>query len=260
MAEQGFEIDQLGIGLLEGESLIRPNIVKNQKSVLILLGLALNLDAAPAQQQTNQAQDKALEMLRQMTSEREKRRAPVPSEPKNAPPKAEPTFAEIERQYLQGKITAKQFQKYLQDHNISVPPKTVPPSDNDALAVEILRREIAKAPAEPAVAPPPVKPAGVKPEAVASPAPRPEPGTTPGPDQTALTEVERKMDELLRLKAAREQAALTNAPAATGTNSSAATAPKTPRQRLDELLKLHIEGKLSEAEYNEKRNKVIAEP
>jgi len=67
------------------------------------------------------------------------------------------------------------------------------------------------------------------------------------------------MDELLRLKAAREQAALTNALAASATNSAAA-APKTKRQRLDELLKLYIENKIPEAEYNEKRSKIIAEP
>src|SRR5262245_52211082 len=173
----------LGIGLLAGKFLIRPIVVKNRKSVLILLGLALNLGVAPAQQ-TNEAQAKALEMLRQMTSDQEKRRAAAPSEPKNVPTKAEPTFAEIERQYLQGKITAKQFQKYLQDHNLNVPPpKTVPPADTDALALEILRRETAKASTEPAKAQTPVRP-----EAIASPVPRPEPGTTPGPDQTALTE------------------------------------------------------------------------
>jgi hypothetical protein len=235
--------------------------VKNRKSLLILLGAALNISPAPAQQQTNDPQQKALELLRQMTSERERRRGaavsePKISEPKSAPAKTEPTFAEIEQQYLQGKISARQFQKYLQDHNISLPPKTALPTDTDALALEILRRETAK------VAPEPPRPEGAKPE-VASPASRSEPRadrSTTGPDQTALTEVEKKMDELLRLKAAREQAGRTNTTAATGTNSTAAASPKTKRQRLDELLRLHIDGKLSEAEYNEKRSKIIAEP
>ena len=232
--------------------------MKSRKPLLILLGLALNVSPACAQQQTNDTQQKALEMLRQMTSERERRRGAVLPAPTNAPAKPQPTFAEIEQQYLQGKITARQFQKYLQDHNISVPAKGVAPAETDALALEILRRETAKAAAEPAKAPTTATSDRLKPEVAP-----PEPGTdrtTTGPDQTALTEVERKMDELLRLKAAREQAALKNAPAAAGTNSAAATGPKTKRQRLDELLKLHIDGKLSEAEYNEKRSKIIAEP
>lgn len=232
--------------------------MKSWKPLLVLLGLALNVSPARAQQQTNDAQQKALEMLRQMTAERERRRGAIAPAPTNAPAKADLSFAEIEQQYLQGKITARQFQKYLQDHKIAVPAKGVAPAETDALALEILRRETAKVAAESAKAPDPAKPDRLKPE-VTLPEGRTD-TTTTGPDQTALTEVERKMDELLRLKAAREQAALTNAPAAPATNSVAAAAPKPKRQRLDELLKLYIDGKLSEAEYNEKRSKIIAEP
>lgn len=219
--------------------------MKNQKPLLILLGLALNAAPSPAQQQTNDPQQRALEMLRQTIAERERRRGVIVPTPTNAPVKKEPTFAEIEQQYLQSKITAKQFQKYLHDHKISVPPKTAMPTNTAALALEVLRQETAKVAAEPAGA---------------STAPRYEgrDGPATGPDQTALTDVEKKMDELLRLKAAREQAALTNAAAAT--NATATAAPKTKRQRLDELLKLHIDGKIPEAEYNEKRSKIIAEP
>jgi hypothetical protein len=259
--------------------------VKNRKPFLILLGLALNVSPSFAQEQTNDAQQKAVEMLRQMINERERRRGaalpqpahavqptnmpakaqpatvPAKTQSMNASPKAQPTFAEIEQLYLQGKITARQFQQYLQGHNISVPPKGAASAETEALALEVLRRETAKANAEPAKTTAPAGTATLKPEATA-PASRSQPATdktTPEPEQTALTEVEKKMDELLRLKAAREQAALTNAAAAAATNS-AAGAPKTKRQRLDELLKLHIDGKLSEAEYNEKRNKIIAEP
>ena len=205
--------------------------MKNQKAFLILLGLASVAAPLPAQQQTNDPQQRAVEMLRQIITERERRRGetlPAPakvSPPPKAPVKTGPTFVEIEQQYLQGKITAKQFQQYLRDHNLTPPPKTTVPTDSDAAAREVLRQQ--------------------------------SPGTSP--EQAALTDVEKKMDELLRLKAAREQAALTNALAASATNSAAA-APKTKRQRLDELLKLYIENKIPEAEYNEKRSKIIAEP
>ncbi len=64
------------------------------------------------------------------------------------------------------------------------------------------------------------------------------------------------MDELLRLKAARENTNLPNA----ATNNANAPAPKTKRERLDALLKLYIDGKLSDAEYKEKRAKLISEP
>jgi hypothetical protein len=98
---------------------------------------------------------------------------------------------------------------------------------------------------------------------VAAPAPQPGPAVaTPAPvattpQQEKISEVETRIDEMLRQKAAREKAALTNAAGAT--NNLPAT-PQTKRQRLDMLLKQMIDGKISEAEYNEKRGKILAEP
>jgi hypothetical protein len=84
----------------------------------------------------------------------------------------------------------------------------------------------------------------------------PAPGLTK-PQQEKISEVETRIDEMLRQKEAREKAALTNATDAT--NNIPAT-PQTKRQRLDLLLKQFIEGKIPEAEYNEKRAKILAEP
>ena len=82
----------------------------------------------------------------------------------------------------------------------------------------------------------------------------------PTPDEAArqqkISEVEARLDEMLRQKEAREKAALTNA---TATNNISAT-PQTKRQRLDALLKQMIDGKITNAEYNEKRAKIVAEP
>ena len=70
-------------------------------------------------------------------------------------------------------------------------------------------------------------------------------------EQRKITDAEGKVDELMRLKAQRDKTS-TNAPAATGS--------LTKRQRLDALLRQVIEGKMTEAEYREKREKIIAEP
>jgi hypothetical protein len=69
-------------------------------------------------------------------------------------------------------------------------------------------------------------------------------------EQKKITDVENKMDELMRQKAQRDKAS-TNAPPA---------GPLTKRQRLDALLRQLIEGKITDAEYREKREKVLAEP
>ena len=67
------------------------------------------------------------------------------------------------------------------------------------------------------------------------------------------------MEELQRLKEAREQALLTNAVTATNVVAKPA-APQTKRERMNDLLRLLIDGKISDADYQEKRAKIVAEP
>jgi hypothetical protein len=82
----------------------------------------------------------------------------------------------------------------------------------------------------------------------------------PTPDEAArqkkISDVEARLDEMLKQKEAREKAALTNAAT---TNNISAT-PLTKRQRLDDLLKQMIDSKITGAEYNERRAKIVAEP
>src|SRR5262249_3462136 len=87
----------------------------------------------------------------------------------------------------------------------------------------------------------------------------PDSAPVPAPEQAKLSEVEKKMDELLRLKAARETAAQTNL-AAPAPSAAVPAAPKTKREKLNEMLRLVIAGKMTEAEYNAKRNQLINEP
>ena len=184
--------------------------------------------------------------------------APVPQRPL--------TLADLERMYLDGRISAKEFQQHLKQvqqqpqaprpDGTQPPPATQPaPSSSDpqARALEMLRKLTGKtnepAPSVRAPGPNP-KPAGPPPTTVAQPQP-----VTPPPEAAnpAITDVETKMNELLRLKEAREKATATNAP-------PVSNSPKSKRQRLDDLLKQFIDGKMTEPEYKQRREKIIAEP
>jgi hypothetical protein len=153
--------------------------------------------------------------------------SPPPPTGAAVPAQPLPSFAEMEQMYLDGKISAKDFQKYLQN-----------------MKVTQLLTNAGRSAAQAAVAKPP-------PSAVTN---APTLAPAPGPDEpkTAVTEVEQKLDELIRAQAEREKAA-TNAPPAT-------TGPKTKRQRLDDLLKQLIEGKISDEDYETQRQKILNEP
>jgi hypothetical protein len=128
--------------------------------------------------------------------------------------------APMAQMYLDGKVTAKQFQKYLQDH-------TVP----------AVTAAVAKDTGPQPVLPPPLPANDAAP-------------TTPA-GQSSLTDVDKKLDDLLRAKAEREKSATTN---------TVPTGPKTKRQRLDEILKQLVDGKISDEEYKTKREKILSEP
>jgi hypothetical protein len=155
-----------------------------------------------------------------------------------------PTLAEIERQYLDGKISARDFQKFLQTYRAQPrPAQPVAAVTNDvhARALAVLHNSkpnVAANPQGPALTEPLPDPAGATNEANAA----------------VIQDVETKIDELIRLKQAREQP--TNS-TVTVTNLPAGV---TKRQRLDSALRLHIEGKLSDAEYKQLREKILLEP
>ena len=222
-------------------------MLRNQRTFLVVLGLVCHAAAAPAAVQTNDVQKKALDLLRQTMDNLE--RNPGTPAKQTAAPSPGPSFADAERLYLQGKITAKEFQQYLENQKLD--PAKLKAVDNQKRALEVLHQEMKKpepAPSKPALPPPAVA------QEVIETAP-------PAEGQSSLNELEKKMDELIRLKEAREKVAPTNVVPTAVTNAPpAAAAPRTKRERLDELLKLVIDGKLSDAEYKEKRAKIVAEP
>jgi hypothetical protein len=163
---------------------------------------------------------------------------------------SQPTLPEMERMYLDGKVTAREFQRFLQTYRaqpVTAAPKPAAASTNDvhARALEMLRKTTPNAAANPQGA------------AIKEPLPEPvaaDTGTNQAPKAAALQDVETKLDELIRLKQAREQ---TNA---TAVSTNAPATLKSKRERLDDALRLYIQGKLSDAEYKDRRGKILAEP
>ena len=156
-----------------------------------------------------------------------------------------PILAELERAYLDGRITARDYQRFLHAYR---PPAVVAPAEpatNEvhARALAVLRNTAPNVSANP--------------QGPAITQPLPELPSEAGSTNAAeLQNVETKLDELIRKKEAREQ----------GTNASPASidaalaALKTKRERLDFVLKLYIQDKLTDTEYKARREKILAAP
>src|SRR2546425_5544079 len=131
----------------------RYSTVKRQNAALMFLGLALGAAPVFSLGQTNDLHQRALEVLRRTMAEQPGAAEPAKRNSRPAPVIKEPDFTEIEKQYLEGTISAKQFQKYLQDHKVTpakAPVATSP--DNTTRPVERLRQETAKSKAADQVA------------------------------------------------------------------------------------------------------------
>ena len=226
--------------------------MKFQSAIITLMAVALNGVLAPAQTPPEDANQRAVQVLRKTIREQEQPAA-VPSARRSSTP----TYEELERQYLAHQITARQFQQYIRDYKLV--PLWPGPAANTNLAV--LPQPVAATAPPPPMAPaaasttpaPPAPPASAA-AAGTKPTPPPPPATVAKPvppsAPATVTDMEAKMDELLLLKAARERAK-TNAPPTTG--------QKSKRERLNEMLRLVVEGQMSDAEYKQMRAKILAE-
>ena len=199
--------------------------MKTPQTICILLGLALSGVTARAETAAEARQRQALDILRQTISEQRQQAAAKPG-------KKEPTLAEMQRKYLEGKINARDYEKFVRSHPAQPANPLVVPAPQSPSPAAVVNKEPAPAVATKAVAP-------------AAPADK-------AARTKAIAEAEAKLEELAALKAAREKEA-TNGPAP-------APAPKTKRDRLDEVLRLFVGGKISEDEYKEQRSKILAEP
>ena len=229
--------------------------MKTKLSALIIAGLAIGTVTASAQapaapKKTNAPNAEAMELLRRVIAEQQKnpdKIIRIPASTNALPVKA--TKADLERQYLAGRLSAKQYQKALDQLDKE--------EQKHAAELEKQRKREAQ---QAAKAAPAKKPAEAK-APVTAPAPPLLAATNAPAEQTLeqkkLSEVEARIDEMLRKKAEREKAAVNTA--APTTNSPAKT-PLTKRQRMDALLKQMIDGKISEADYSAQRAKLLAEP
>jgi hypothetical protein len=245
-----------------------------------LIGLLLG-DGWQARGQTpnaKEAQAREMEILRKTLAEQQKNPSEIIRTPQtlafstNAAVSA--SRAALERQYLDGKITAKQFQKSLEQLQEQERRQAVLAARNTKAEPTVPKAAAASVPAtnattkssasQPAALARPVPPkttaAGAGTAAAAAGTATNAPGAAAAevtPEQKKLTEVETRLEEMLRLKAERDKAA-TNAVG--NANTKVPAAPLTKRQRLDALLRQYVDGKLSDSEYNTQRNKIVAEP
>jgi hypothetical protein len=249
--------------------------VKIVTCLTALIALALGPLAATAQTappKTNASQAAAIELLRRTLAEQQANPDKIirtTSNPPVAPavalsPEAAASRAALERQYLDGKLSARQYLKALalwdQEQKQraaaeAAKPRTIEPGATQhpnkpaartaTAKPEVQRATSAKTGVTTIVTPPP---GAVTP---------PSAPAEPTPQQKKISDVESRLDEMLRLKAAREKAALTNA---TAVNTNLPATPQTRRQRLDAILKQNLEGKLSDTDYQAQRARILAEP
>jgi len=222
------------------------------KATFLLAALAVTvaglatLDAQVKSGATNDSY--TLDLLRRTIEEQKKSPDKVvraPESGKSQGPKSAEVI-ELENQYIQGKISAKQFQREL-----------------ERIQFEKEQREkaglppISKAAVAPALSPKAASSAGLT---GATPTPAfPTPPPQPNPNQKKLSDVEVKIEEMMQKRLEREKASREAASAAALTNNPAG-GPPTKRQRLNALLRQVVEGKMTDAEYRVQREKIVAEP
>jgi hypothetical protein len=218
------------------------------KFCLALLGASLGAIILPAQNASDEVNKDALEVLQRKVVARE--RAAQTNEV-SAPAAIGRllTFSEIEQLFLEGKITARQFQSYIE---LARSQPRVGKSEKETVIQSKAIKALRQAKPDPSANPKPGP--AIKPEQIPL-LNEEEPESVPDPIEQGFSDIESKMDELLRWKAERDKQSRTNAPPPEG-----AASPKTKRQRLDNLLRLYIQNKITETEYKEKRAKIVAEP
>jgi hypothetical protein len=225
-----------------------------------------------AAQTPKEAQAREVDILRRTIAEQQSHPGEVIRTPQTFAYSTNSVYAarraDLERQYLEGKLTAKQYQKALEQlrqEERKHPAAAAAAAPAPVAAAKQTTAPPAPAPAAvstPAPAPAPAAARAGAPKGTVAPAAVVPPATPPGaeattPQQKTVSDVESKLDEMLRLKAAREKAALTNTVA---TTNAVPGAPQTRRQRLDAILRQLVNGQISEADYNTKRAQILAEP
>ncbi len=174
---------------------------------------------AQAQSAKRRVQERIEELIKKAIADLEKKPGT------NAPSPLQSIYNDIERQYLGGELTARQFMLINQELGLYAR------TNLDARTLSVLPQELR---------------ARFATEGTAV-------GTNaPNVEEAAFTDIEKKIDELMVRNAQLQKSAATNAPAP--------AEPKTKREKLDQLLRLFISDKLTKQEYEAQRAKILAEP
>ena len=180
-------------------------------------------------------------------------------------------FPEVERDYLQGRITARQFQQYLERYvarvnahhaasqgvrTVRVTSKPLPRADSSSKSGGLPAlptsppASAGSPPASAASAALPASPPIARAPAKLTNAPALGTNRLTLPDDEFFKELDRRMEKLMRWQAEREKRR-TNA-------LSRTRGPLDPvRRQLNELLRLYLEGKITKPEYEARRAKVL---
>ncbi|HEY0455966.1 MAG TPA: hypothetical protein VGE41_06295 [Verrucomicrobiae bacterium] len=216
-----------------------------QIGLLLAIGISATLFQVPPVRAaaSDDREKQAVDLLRQKLDAATGKPAETVMAQANSRGSRPASYAEMEQLYLQGKISSRQYEKYMKENPVD-PAKMAPPS------APLKTPPMATAP----------KPTTPPPSAVVVPKPAPTtvnpanpPTATPPPavDPNAkVSEIEKKMDDIIKQKEARDKAAAT----------APAPEPKTKRDKLNLLLRQYIDGKVTEQEYNQKREKLLEEP
>ena len=246
--------------------------VKRLSAITVLALVTVASEAQVTPKSTNDGQAAAIELLRRTIAEQQANPGRIirtednPSAAPKVPlsPADAASRAALERQYLDGKLSARQYQKALDRWEQERQKRLAA----EAAKPKAIESSVAKSPTNAApkvVVAKPEASRSVSPKNSATPVVTPPAGNVssapataePTPQQKKISDVEARIDEMLRLKAEREKAALTNA---TAVNTNLPAKPLTRRQRLDAILKQNLDGKLSDADYQAQRAKILAEP
>lgn len=188
---------------------------------------------------TNEINPEAMELLRRVIAEQQKNPGKIIRVPAAT---NTVTKADLEKRYLAGQLTAKQYQKALDQLEKEEQRRAAEAAKQRRREAQQAARTNAQATAGAAAA---VTNAATARALTPTNAP-----VEPTPEQKKLAEVEARIDAMMKQKAEREKAVTNNA----------TKAPQTKRERLNALLKQMIDGKISQADYDAQRNKIVAEP
>src|SRR5260221_1384572 len=115
--------------------------MKSQRTILLAAGLVCAAEDSGASTETTDVHQQALDVLRKTMDSLEPRYKTPP--PAKGRPGREPSFAETEQLFLQGKMSARDYQKFLEEHKAD--PATTSSAESQRRAEEVVRYELNKA-------------------------------------------------------------------------------------------------------------------